>query len=400
MYDVLLKGGRVVDPSQGINRVKDVAVRDGKVVALADRIRGEALQTIHVAGKLVFPGLIDLHTHVYWKGTSVSVNADSLAARTGVTTFVDAGSSGAGNFLGFRDYVIARSRVRILAFLNIGFAGIFGFVVDRRAPTNTVIIGELCDTRLGNAGEAVRIGKEYPEVVVGIKVRPGNDGGCGAGGVEPISAAKKAAKELGKPLMVHIGGAPPAVDAVLPMLEAGDIITHVFRGNPNSLLDEGGKILSALVEARKRGVIFDLGHGSSSFSFETAQKMLDQGFLPDVISSDVHVLSINGPAHDLPTTMSKMLCLGMDMDAVIMACTKNPARAISRGDELGTLREGTVGDISILELRTGKFRFVDGFGNRIDGKRKFIPFLTISGGEVLASGQGRRENSSDRIKAP
>lgn len=381
-YDLLLKGGTVIDPSQGIHRRMDVALKDGKIAALRDRIEEEAEEAINVSDKLVVPGLIDLHTHVYWGGTSLGVHADELSVRSGVTTFVDAGSAGAGNFAGFKEHVIETSRARIFAFLNIGFAGIFGFM-GARPDGRATLVGELCDIRLANVGEAVRIGRAYPRHIVGIKVRAGIDGSCDFPGVEPIFTARRAAEELGKPLMAHIGLPPPTTDTMLPILRSGDILTHAFRGDPNSVLDGKGRPLPELVEARERGVIIDLGHGSGSFSFETARKMLDQGFLPDVISTDVHVLSINGPAYDLPTTMSKMLNLGMRLDDVIRACTHNPAKVIGYEDELGTLREGTAGDITVLELAEGAFEFRDAFRNKMLGRKKLRPTLTILKGKVL-----------------
>jgi len=383
-YDVVLKGGRVIDPSQGVNEHMDLAVKDKKIVDLAQGIpESEAKQVIQLTSDtLVVPGLIDFHTHVYWGGAALSVNPDELLYDSGVTTCVDAGTAGAGNFLGFHEYVVKTSKCRILAFLNISYAGIFGLSEEMH-------VGELADIRLGSVSAAVRTGEQFSEIV-GVKVRASMDG-CEYPGTAPVYLAREAAEELGKPMMVHIGGSPPTVREIVPILRRGDILTHAFRGNPNSIIGRDGGVISEIIEARERGVLIDIGHGCGSFSFIVARRALEQGFTPDIISSDVHALSVNGPAYNLLVTMSKMLLLGMDIEEIIRSVTYNPARAIGYNDELGTLKEGTTADITVLKLVEGEFEFQDAFGNRMVGRQRFVPVLTILKGEVIEYEQGRSQ---------
>lgn len=379
-YDVLLKGGVVVDPSQGIHRKMDVALAQGRVAAVRDEVRGGAREIIDVSDKLVLPGLIDFHTHVYWGGGSLGVDPDDLAVSSGATTLVDAGSAGAGNFLGLHRLILGSMRCRILAFLNVGFGGIFGIMGGSSPAMGLTSVSELCDLRLLNVGQAVETARQYPEEIVGIKIRAGI---MPLPTPETIYAARKAAEEIGKPLMVHFAAPPPTIDRILPVLRAGDVLTHSFRGSPNSLLNAAGKLLPELREARARGVLLDIGHGNGSFSFDAAVKLLDQGVLPDIISSDAHAFSIHGPAFDLPTTMSKMLHLGMDLDEVIRAVTEKPAEALGRSGELGHLEEGKATDVSVMELVTGAFPFVDSSNKTLVGKRRFTPFLTVTRGQVV-----------------
>ena len=285
-----------------------------------------------VAGKIVSPGLIDLHTHVYWGGTSLGVEAELLARTGGVTTFVDAGSAGPGNFHGFRKHVIEPSPVRILPYLNVSFPGIFAF-------SKTVMVGENADMRLIDPREAVRVAREHKDLVLGIKVRVGRSA-SGDSGVKPLDIALDVAEETGLPVMAHLDAPPPSRREVVDRLRPGDILTHCFRPFPNAPVRADGKVREEILAARARGVIFDIGHGGGSFGFGTTRGMLAAGFLPDVISSDVHVISIEGPAFDLLTTMSKFLCLGVDLPTVIKLATLNAAAAIKRPD-LGTLKVGS-----------------------------------------------------------
>ncbi len=374
--DILLKGGRVIDPSQGVDGEMDLAIKNGKIISVATDIsQSETEKVIDVSGKLVIPGLIDLHTHVYQGGTSLGVDADQLCARTGVTTFVDTGSAGAGNFPGFREHIIKRSRARILAFLNLSFPGIFAFAKD-------VMVGELFDLRLADIPAAVRTANENSDLILGIKARVGLSTSEDLG-LAPVYLAIKAAETLGKPVMIHTEDPPPTQSEILSLLRPGDIFTHVFRGSPNSPIDSQGRVLPELWKAKERGVIIDIGHGMGSFTFESARQAIAQGFLPDTISSDIHCLSIDGPAYDLPTTMSKLLNLGVSLAAVIEASTVSPARAIGR-DDLGTLREGTVGDIAVLELMEGEFEYQDTAGETMVGRQKLTSVLTLISGQPIA----------------
>jgi dihydroorotase len=368
MNDLVLKGGRVIDPSQGIDKVTDIAFAGGKVAAIGDNLAGKDVRS--VAGKIVSPGLIDLHTHVYWGGTSLGVEAELVARSGGVTTFIDAGSAGPGNFHGFRKHVIETSPVRILPFLNVSFPGIFAF-------SKTVMVGEAADMRLLDPREAVRVAREHKDLVLGVKVRVGKSA-SGDSGIMPLDIALDVAEETGLPLMAHLDAPPPSRHEVVSRLRPGDILTHCFRPFPNAPVSVDGRVRDEILAARARGVIFDIGHGGGSFGFGTTRKMLAAGFLPDVISSDVHVISIEGPAFDLLTTMSKFLCLGVDLPTVIKLATSNAAAAIGR-PELGTLKVGSAGEATVIDEASGTFDYADSIGERMMGDKRLL-----SAGVVLA----------------
>ncbi|MEE7449977.1 amidohydrolase/deacetylase family metallohydrolase [Methylobacterium radiotolerans] len=361
-HDLILKGARVIDPSQNHDGICDVAFADGRVSGFGrDLPAGPATQVRDMEGAIVTPGLIDLHTHVYWGGTSLGIDADDFCRTSGVTTSVDTGSAGPGNFAGFRSHVIERSQARILAYLHVSFAGIFGF-------SKTIMVGESEDPRLMAPREAVEVAEANRDVIVGIKVRVGRHA-SGDQGTAPLDIALQVAEETGLPLMAHIDEPPPSYEEVLAMLRPGDVLTHAFRPFPNSPITAQGAVKPALREARARGVIFDIGHGKGSFAFRTARAMLAGGFLPDTISSDVHQLCIEGPAFDQVTTMSKMLCLGMSLTDVIAASTVNAAVALKRM-EYGTLKVGALGDATVLAVRDGAFDYVDTRGEHMTGAQR------------------------------
>ena len=370
--DLILRGGRVIDPASGLDATCDVGFTDGRVAAVAPAIVDKATEERDAAGCLVIPGMIDLHTHVYWGGTSIGVDAEPLARRSGTTTFVDAGTAGPGNFRGFRKHVIEPSPVRILAFLNVSFAGIFAF-------SKTVMVGESSNLLLLDLHECVRVARENSDLIVGIKVRVGRGAG-GTSGIAPLDMALEVAEELDLPLMAHIDHPPPSRREVLDRLRPGDVLTHCYRNFPNSLLRGDGGVRDEALRARERGVLFDIGHGAGSFGFHACRGLLATGFPPDAISSDVHVLNIDGPAYDLLMTMSKFLVLGMDLNALIAAVTVAPARAIRR-PALGTLAVGSEGDATILDIEEGVFAFHDTQGERLDADRRFRLRGMVVGGE-------------------
>ena len=370
-YDLILRNGHVIDPSQGLDGVTDVAFAGGKVAAVGDRIAPGGAETRDVSGKFVAPGFIDLHTHVYWGGTSLGVDADDLARTSGVTTFVDAGSAGAGNFPGFLKHVIEPSASRIFAYLHISFAGIFGF-------SKRIMVGESGDLRLMSPADAVEVANANRDVVVGIKVRVGRHA-SGSSGIVPLDIALEVAEELGLPLMAHIDEPPPSYDEVLERLRPGDVLTHCFRPFPNTPVTGQGAIKSSVLAARARGVLFDVGHGMGSFAFKTARAMLAADFVPDTISSDIHVLNLNGPVFDQATTLSKFLCLGLPLADVIRATTVNAAAAIRR-PELGSLRPGCVGDATVFAVKDGRFDYVDVVGEVLTGDRKIVSEGIVLGG--------------------
>ena len=363
MLDLILKGGRIVDPANGRDEVADIGFGDGRVAALGSGLPLRGSEIVDARGLIVVPGLIDLHTHVYWGGTSLGVDAAELAPRSGTTTFVDAGSAGPGNFHGFRRHVIEPSPLRILPYLNVSFPGIFAF-------SATVMVGENTDLRLIDPRECVRVINANRDLIVGVKVRVGRNAG-GNSGAAPLDMAIEVADEVGLPVMAHLDHPPPSRLEVLSRLRRGDVITHCFRPFPSAPVRGDGRIREEVLAARERGVVFDIGHGGGSFGFRTAELMLEAGFLPDVISSDVHTLSINGPAFDQLVTMSKFLMLGVELGAVIRASTAAPAAALGRGD-LGHLAVGAIGDATILELVEGEFDFRDVLGESRRGTRRLV----------------------------
>lgn len=370
MLDLILRGGRVIDPGQGIDAVLDVGFADGKVAALGPDL-GEAHTIRDVSGMMVTPGLIDLHTHVYWGGTSLGVDPDEYAKWSGCTTLIDAGSAGPGNIHGFRRHVIEKAEVRVLPFLNISFAGIFAFHFD-------VMVGESQDLRLLNPRVALRVAKEQADLVVGIKVRVGSVA-SGALGLVPMEMAREVAEAAGLPLMGHLDFPPPARPDMLRLLRRGDILTHCFRPWPNAPAKPDGSIEGDVLAARARGVIFDIGHGGGSFGFQTALAMVGNGFLPDVISSDVHLTSIGGPAFNLLVTMTKMLHVGMPLAEIIRGCTANAAAAVRKTDR-GMLKPGMLGDATILALEDGSFPIRDATGETLEATRQFVCKGVVLGG--------------------
>jgi len=359
MAELVLRGGRVIDPASGRDETADVAFGDGKVTGVGPDLASSGAEIVDARGLLVVPGLIDLHTHVYWGGTSLGVDAAEVARQSGTTTFVDAGSAGPGNFHGFRRHVIEPSPLRIIPFLNISFPGIFAFGAS-------VMVGECADLRLLDLRECVRVIKANRGLIAGVKVRVGRNAGE-ASGAAPLDMALEVAEESGLPVMAHLDNPPPSRLEVLSRLRRGDILTHCFRPFPNAPVEGRGRVREEVLAARQHGVIFDIGHGSGSFGFRTAEAMLAAGFFPDVISSDVHSLSINGPAFDQLVTMSKFLSLGMELVEVIRASSAGPAAVLGRAD-IGRLEIGAAGDATLLELAEGEFDYRDVLGETRSGR--------------------------------
>lgn len=372
-FDLILKGGRVIDTSQGIDRIADIGFSGGTVSQIADTLSpGPGTAIRDVTGKIVSPGLIDMHTHVYWGGTSLGIDAEDFCRTSGVTTAIDTGSAGPGNFAGFRRHVIEPSAVRILAYLHVSHGGIWGF-------SNRVMVGESEDLRLMDPITAAEVADANRDVIVGIKVRLGR-GASGLHGMTPFEYAIQTAEEVGMPMMVHIDQPPPSYEELVARMRPGDVLTHCFRPFPNSPATPQGTIKPAVREARERGVLFDIGHGKGSFAFRTARAMLANGFLPDTISSDVHQLCINGPAFDQVTTMSKFLCMGLDLPTVIKLSTENAGLALQR-PELGTLKPGTARDATVLSIEDGEHVYTDVVGETLIGAQRIRSEGVVLNGE-------------------
>lgn len=373
-YDLLLKGGYVIDPKNGISGNRDIAISKGRIAAVAESLdASKAAQTLDVSGLHITPGLVDLHVHIFsttnipeaWAGDN-SVQPDSNTLRTGVTTAVDAGSSGWRNFEFFRHTVIDKERLqtRVLALINI--AG-FGMITDITEQTDF------------NPEEVARLAKKHSDVIVGVKSAHYREPDW-----ESVDKAVEAGKLAGIPVMVDFGyflPERPFYELVLKHLRPGDMPTHCFRGGV-PWINEKGEIYDYLHEARKRGVKFDVGHGGGSFVFRNAVPAIEKGFYPDSISTDLHQGSASGGMMDMQTTMSKFLAMGMPLDEVVKASTWNPAQQIQR-EELGHLTPGAVADIAGFRLMRGNFHFRDGSNGAIDGNERLFCELTLREGEVV-----------------
>lgn len=362
--DLILRGARVIDPSQNIDRVTDVRFTGGKVAAIGDNLQGGAdAQSRDLRGMVLTPGLIDLHTHVYWGGTSIGVDPVALARESATAVSIDAGTAGPGNFAGFRKHIIEPSMpVRVLPFINLSFAGIFAF-------SETVMVGECEDLRMLDLRECVRVIREHADLILGVKVRVGR-GASGRSGIAPMDMALEVAEETGLPLMAHLDHPPPSRLEVMSRLRKGDILTHCFRPFPNAPSAPGGGVRPEVLAARERGVIFDIGHGAGSCGFATSRAMLAAGFKPDVISSDVHILSINGPAFNVLNTIAKFHALGMSLPEVVACATVNAANAVRR-PELGTLKPGIGAHASVFEVINQPTEYKDVLGEAIVGQSAF-----------------------------
>ena len=373
-FDLVLKGGRVIDERNGVDGLFDVAIKAGKVAAVAPSIDAAGAKVRDVSGCIVAPGLIDIHTHVYHKATSLSVDPGFIARRSACTTLVDAGSAGAGNYDGFRDYVMVSSPYRIFAFLNISFPGIFGFDKD-------VSIGEATARAMLPVHRCVEKIEANRDRIIGVKVRIGGivTGEFGLGALE---LALEAANAVDLPLMTHIGHPPPSYSDVVDMLRPGDILTHCYRPEPNSAIGPDGRVLDAVWKARERGVLFDIAHGMGAFGYDSAEAALREGFKPDLISSDVHVIAVEGPGYDMLHTMSKLLNCGLTVAEVIGMSTSRPALAIQR-PELGQLGVGVPADVTILRQYASDYVFTDVVGTQRAGSTLLQPVAVYLDGKEM-----------------
>lgn len=378
-FDLVVKGGDVLDPSQSLRGKRDIGIRFGKIEAVeADIPAARALRVLNADGKLVTPGLVDLHCHVYPYGSAIGIPADELVTQQCTTTCVSAGDAGANNFAGFRRYVVGQTRTRLYAFVHIANIGLTGFPV-----------AELYNIDFAQPDAAAKAIAENSDIVLGAKVRM-SENVIAKHGVEPLKRAIAACEQAGDGMkvMCHIGGVETRqlMSQILDLLRPGDILTHCYSGFPNIAGDftnivQDGKLLPAALAAKQRGVIFDIGHGGGSFDYTVAEAAIAQGTPPDTISSDIHVFSGNTPGMPYLTwVMSKFMGLGFTLEQVVTMATINPAKVINRAPKLGTLQVGAPGDVAIMELVEGPVSFVDTRNNKRDGKVYLKPVQTVAGG--------------------
>jgi dihydroorotase len=378
-FDLVIKGGEVLDPSQSLRARRDVGIRYGIVEALEPEIpAARALRVLDASGKLVTPGLVDLHTHVYPYGSAIGIPADELVVHQCTTTCVSAGDAGANNFAAFRRFIVAQTRTRLCAFIHIANTGLASFP-----------IAELTNINIADVGAAAKAIAENADIVIGAKVRM-SENVIAKNGIEPLKRAITACEQAGTGgrVMVHIGGVETRalMSQILDMMRPGDILTHAYSGAPNlsgdftNIVQDGG-LLQAALAAKQRGVIFDVGHGGGSFDYTVAEVALAHGCPPDTISSDIHVFSGNTPGMPYLTwVMSKFLGLGFSLDQVVAMATINPAKIIDRLPKLGTLQIGAPGDVAIMELIEGPVTFVDTRNNTRGGKAYLKPVQTVTAG--------------------
>jgi dihydroorotase len=377
-YDLLIKGGRLIDPAQGISGMRDIAISGSKVARVGVDIPATAARhVLNAAGRIVTPGWIDLHVHVYDGVAPLGIPADPTCIAKGVTTVVDAGSAGAHTFPGFRQFVIPFQQTRIYALLNISVIGQSTLSTDHP-------FGELIDIRYASPKLTIRTIEKNRDLILGVKVRLATENIAGPRDLDALALAREAADAVKLPLMVHIGGSySPA--PILDRMKKGDVLTHSFRAGPLGILDDRGRVLPSVHKAFARGVHLDVGHGAGSFSWDTAEKALAQDLLPGTISSDVHQFNVNGPVFDLATTVSKFLHLGLTLEQAIERVTKNAAHTFGFPQGLGTLREGGEADVAVFNLEEGDFDFADSQRVMRKGHRKLVPVATVKAGRIYGS---------------
>jgi len=370
-YDLVIANGEVLDPSQKLRGKRDIGIKHGQIAGIETSIpAARAAQRIDAAGKLVTPGLVDLHTHLV-PHLGIGLPADELVGITAVTTAVSAGDAGWQTFGAVRHYAIPQARTRIFAFVHIASIGLAGGL----AP------GEMLNIDYANVDGCAKAVIENPDIALGVKVRI-TDTVVGQNGLEPLRRAIRAAEMVGKgvPVMCHIGAAPGSLSDLLDLLRPGDILTHAYSGAGNNTV-QNGQLLPAARAAKQRGVVFDVGHGGGSFDYTVCEPALQQGAVPDTISSDIHAVSINTPGYPtLPNVMSKFLNLGMPLEDVVAKTTVEPAKIIGRVPGLGTLRLGAPADVAVLDLVDGPVEFVDTRNNKRNGTKKLVPVLTVKAG--------------------
>lgn len=380
MTRTILRGGELHcqdgDPAQ----ITDVTIENGLIghIGSVDPAPGDHL--VDCAGAFVTPALTDIHTHIYWGATALGVKPEKVARRSGTGVFVDAGSAGAANIEGLKAFIFEPSPFHGFAFLNISFPGIFGFSAD-------LMVGEAEDLRLLNKQACLAAVERHADIIVGIKVRAGRLA-AGENGGKALELALEVAEAARLPLMCHVDFEPPTIDTILSSLRSGDILTHCCRPEPNAPVDEG-HVREAAWKARERDVRFDVGHGFGGFSFATCRTMLAEGFAPDLISSDIHCLSVDGPAFDVLTTLNKLVALGVDMPTAIASATAKPAAAIGHS-ELGRIRVGEPTSLAILRKSGQPVSLKDAPGETLVAEEPLVcDGLVVGGRAIDAEGKAR-----------
>ena len=374
-YDLLLTGGEVLDPAAGLRGTLDVGIAGGKIAAVAPSLpANQALRTISTKGRLVLPGLVDMHAHVFINAHDMGGQTDQFCRRSGVTTLCDAGSTGSATFAGLRHVLDREVRTRVRAFVNLSAIGI----------TGTTRGGELAHFPYADPEGCARTISENPDLAIGVKLRFG-PGLVWEYSAEPVKLARRTADMAGGvPMMMHITDSPVPLPELIAHMKPGDIVTHCYHGRNHGIMGQEKQfVLKEVVEAQRAGVIFDCAHGRSHFNFRMIEKALDQGFLPDTISTDLTTTSATqGPAWDLPTTMTKLLHFGMPLDEIVRRATAVPARIMGYAGTVGTLKPGANADVSVFELRDGSFELRDTDGDTITAKRRLLAQMTVKDGRV------------------
>lgn len=373
-YDLLLKGGTLLDPSQGIHDRRDVAFEGGKVAAVAERIDPTGVENVvDVTGKLITPGLIDLHGHFYHGGSGSAVHADQSCLSSGTTTGVDAGSSGFLNYGAMKDYVFPAHRTRLLAFMHISAIGL---------AANRVLGGGLHDMRIIDVDQTADAIKGSPGFFFGVKVRMHVDAVAYWNAPTAMKLARAATDQSGGKLMVHVSGTPIPLPQVLEFMGPGDISTHAFNGNPESILDRNGKIRPEVRAAADRGVIMDVGHAGVHCDVEVVKAALAQGLAPDTISTDIHVPPPGRTVYLMNDLVSKFHALGMPLEAAVAAATSKPAQVLGLQDSIGSLAVGMEADAAVFDLREGRFVWHDMADHNVEGRVRLDTYMTIREGAV------------------
>ena len=368
-YDLLLKNGEVIDPSGKLRGRRDIAFGNGVVAAVAENISAnEARETIDVSGKLVTPGLIDIHGHYFYGYQPRFGHPDAFCLPTGVTTAVDAGSAGWSVFAALRDHVMRQCATRLFAFVHLSSTGL------NKESTNQ---GELMDMKLVHVKQTVQCIHDNPSYVVGLKVRIDDSALLAENAVPALELARETANQAGCRIMVHVSRSPIPLSQILGFLHAGDIVTHPFHGAENGPLDSTGSVRPEVFEARSRGILFDSGCAKVHLDINVCRALLEQGVLPDTISTDGSRLD---RSYSLLEVMSMFLELGMPLEQVVAATTQNAAAAIGKGETLGNLRVGSAGDATVVDLEEGDFAFDDRAGNVLKSRRRLAHVLTVKSG--------------------